>query len=278
MFEHYTEKARRVVFFARYEASNYGSQAIESEHLLLGFLRECRDYRRWAPNLDSDAVRKRIDGRTPQCTPTSTSVDLPLSEESRRVLKFALEEAERLDHKYIGTEHLFLGLLDVSDSVAAKLLIEAGADAASMRAKLVSEGSPHAGLMERPKFRLPSNDHIEIHGKSRNADYLRDVVSIVRSHNWHWQKVVWKPLDIVIHCEDGKVSHDLSLAGEGGNFMLVREGWTKDHCFICGWELYESEDEHGIAYTNGRHWLCLECCERFVQRPDFFSSSHSEMT
>jgi hypothetical protein len=58
----------------------------------------------------------------------------------------------------------------------------------------------------------------------------------------------------------------------------VQQGWKKDHCVVCRWELYEAEDEHGTGYTNGRTWLCMECYERFVQRPDFFSSSQSEMT
>jgi len=60
----------------------------------------------------------------------------------------------------------------------------------------------------------------------------------------------------------------------------VKAGWKKDHCFICRWELFESKDDsdHGSGYTNGHDWLCTECYTKFWERPDFFSSSYSEIT
>ena len=80
-----------------------------------------------------------------------------------------------------------------------------------------------------------------------------------------------------IHRKTGKFSLDLSLGADTENFILVAQGWKKDHCFICRWELYESDDEHGTGYTNGRNWLCTECYERFIDR-DFFSSSQPKIT
>ena len=100
---------------------------------------------------------------------------------------------------------------------------------------------------------------------------------MIRLYNWHWHKIHWKPRDIVVNRKTGKVSFEMSLARDNDNFMLVKEGWKKDHCFLCRWELFESEDEHGTGYTNGRIWLCLECCERFILN-DFFASSHSDIT
>ena len=79
MFERYTERARRVLFFARYEASQLGSVSIETEHLLLGLIREgkgltSRIFARSEVALDS--VRKEIEGRTVLREKVSTSVDI----------------------------------------------------------------------------------------------------------------------------------------------------------------------------------------------------------
>ena len=113
MFERYTEKARRVIFFARYEASQFGSPYIETEHLLLGLLREDKALtnRFLRGHGEVEAIRKQVEDHTTVREKVSTSVDLPLSEEAKRVLIHAAEEAERLSHKHIGTEHLLLGLL-----------------------------------------------------------------------------------------------------------------------------------------------------------------------
>jgi ATP-dependent Clp protease ATP-binding subunit ClpA len=112
MFERYTEKARRVIFFARYEASQFGSPYIETEHLLLGLLREDKALtnRFLRSHASVESIRKQIEGHTTIREKVSTSVDLPLSNECKRVLAYAAEEAERLSHKHIGTEHLLAWL------------------------------------------------------------------------------------------------------------------------------------------------------------------------
>ena len=284
MFERYTEKARRVIFFARYEASTYGSPWIETEHLLLGLIRESKEILRWAPALNADVVRKRIDDLTPKLPSTSTSVDLPLSNDSQRALKLAADEANRLSHKHIGTEHLFLGLLDIKDSLAAQLLGEGGAEAEEMRAKLTEHSqAPKPSSFQRASyrdfgFRAMSGETVEIHGSRWNVDYVRDVIALCRSYRWHWRKSTWEPRDIVTHRKDGTCSFDLGLAMDSENFTLVKNGWKKDYCFICRWELFKADDEHGTGYTNGHDWLCVECYETFLQNPDFFLSSQSEMT
>ena len=96
MFERYTERARRVLFFARYEASQFGSLSIESEHLLLGLLREgagltSRLFAR--AHVAHDAVRADIQRRTTPHVKVSTSVEIPSSAELRRVLQYAAEES-----------------------------------------------------------------------------------------------------------------------------------------------------------------------------------------
>lgn len=142
MFERFTEKARRVIFFARYEASSFGRPFIEAEFLLLGLLREDKHaVLRWLGNGDDElSLREEIAKyvyRGPSIIPTS--VDLPLSDEAKRVLSYAAEEATVLSHHFIGTEHLFLGLLREPQSRVAKILFERGVDAKAVRETLIRE-------------------------------------------------------------------------------------------------------------------------------------------
>lgn len=123
MFERYTERARRTIFFARYEASTFGSPWIETEHLLLGLLREDKDI---AAKLPGEAIRAEIEQRTPRQKSISTTVDLPLSHPAKRALCYAAEEADDLGHKHIDSGHLLLGLLRVETCVAAELLMRHG--------------------------------------------------------------------------------------------------------------------------------------------------------
>jgi ATP-dependent Clp protease ATP-binding subunit ClpC len=153
MFEKYTEKARRVIFFARYEASQFGSSYIETEHLLLGLIREDKNLtNRFFPkaNASIDSIRKEIEGRTLIREKVSTSVDLPFSDESKRALNAAAEESDRLQHKHIGTEHILLGLLREEKSVAAEILRERGLRLGMVREEL-SRGSSEKHSQTRVK-------------------------------------------------------------------------------------------------------------------------------
>ncbi|HSR52996.1 MAG TPA: ATP-dependent Clp protease ATP-binding subunit [Acidobacteriota bacterium] len=144
MFEKYTEKARRVIFFARYEASQLGSRYIETEHLLLGLLREDKHLTgRFFQRSESavENIRKQIEGQAVGRDKVSTSVELPLSDESKRVLTFAAEEADRLLCNYIGTEHILLGLMRQDTSTAAALLQENGLRLSSVREVIAGPGS-----------------------------------------------------------------------------------------------------------------------------------------
>jgi Clp amino terminal domain, pathogenicity island component len=133
MFARYTEVARRTIFFARYEASMFGSPYIETEHLLLGLLREDRAFRDRLPTGGSEQIRKRIEERVPQPVPRMWSVDLPLSQESKRALAYADEESKALRHPVIDCSHLLLGILRIETSTAAVLLREFGIDYARYR-------------------------------------------------------------------------------------------------------------------------------------------------
>ena len=152
MFERYTEKARRVIFFARYEASQVGSPFIETEHLLLGLLREDKTLaKRFLPSPAAvESIRKQIEGHTKFREKVSTSVDLPLSNECKRVLAYGVEETERLSQKHIGTEHLLLGLLREDKCFAAEILHERGLRLSAIREELAQPQSEKV-TSNRPK-------------------------------------------------------------------------------------------------------------------------------
>jgi ATP-dependent Clp protease ATP-binding subunit ClpC len=152
VFERYTEKARRVIFFARYEATQYGSPYIETEHLLLGLLREDKALasRFLRTHGVVESIRKEIESRITIRERISTSVEVPLSAECKRVLNFAAEEAERLNHKHIGTEHLLLGILREEKSFGAELLQERGLRLSTLREE-VSRSATEKAPVSRSK-------------------------------------------------------------------------------------------------------------------------------
>jgi ATP-dependent Clp protease ATP-binding subunit ClpC len=136
MFERFNEHVRRSLFFARYEASRASSRAIGTEHLLLGMLREAD------PVLTG--LLERIDGSVKDLRDellgdrvaldrVSTSPDLPLAEDTKKSLAFAVHEAESMGHGSVGTEHLLLGLLRVESSTAAQYLGAHGFDLFQLR-------------------------------------------------------------------------------------------------------------------------------------------------
>jgi len=138
MFERYTEKARRVIFFARLEASNFGTPQIETEQLLLGLVHEDLGLINLfvTPPATDETFRELVRSHAPQGPAIPTSTDLPLSNECKRILAYTAEEADGLGHKHIGTEHLLLGMIREQGCFAARLLRERGADIDRIRGKL----------------------------------------------------------------------------------------------------------------------------------------------
>lgn len=173
MFERYTEKARRVIFFARYEASQFGASQIEAEHILLGLIREdksltTRFFHRAQASIE--LIRKEIEGRTILRDRITTNIDLPLAGEAKRVLAFAAEESERLGNRHIGTEHLLLGLLREENSIAAEILYERGLRLSEIRQELMRQSGSErvagavgaAGRRETPHLVEFSRDLTEV--------------------------------------------------------------------------------------------------------------------
>jgi hypothetical protein len=161
MFERYTEKARRVIFYARYESSQFGSPYIETEHLLLGLLREDKALTNRFLRSDApvESIRKQIEGQTTVREKISTSVDLPLSNECKRVLAYAAEEAMRFSHQHIGTEHLLLGLLREEKCFAAEILQEHGLQLPAIREELQRTAHENVQRLEISRELKPSAAH-----------------------------------------------------------------------------------------------------------------------
>jgi ATP-dependent Clp protease ATP-binding subunit ClpC len=130
MFEKYNEKARRILFFARYEASQMGSATIEIEHLLLGLLRENQGIiSRLISGLDIDIkeIRRIVYKNKKEILASSPAkADLPLSSTAKRVLVLAHHEAEQLESKFVGPEHILLALLQEEDLNLQEQLKEMG--------------------------------------------------------------------------------------------------------------------------------------------------------
>ena len=159
MFERYTERARRVLLFARYEATQFGSKIIETEHLLLGLIREDKNLtNRFLRNRSSiESIRKDIEGRTIIREKVSTPIDFPLSDECKRILAYAPEEAERLNHRHIGTEHLLLAILREKKCVAAQILHEQGFRLNAIRDELARSVVDRQTLINRKKRQSPAD-------------------------------------------------------------------------------------------------------------------------
>lgn len=141
MFERYTERARRVLFFARLELSDLGGASIETEHLMLGLLSQGKGmidalFTHWnVPR--ADFRRKLRDRIRIEATKLPTSTEVPFSEAAKRTLNYAAKEADRLQHKTIGAEHLLLGLLREDTCVPATMLLAQGMSLEDVRSHIV---------------------------------------------------------------------------------------------------------------------------------------------
>jgi ATP-dependent Clp protease ATP-binding subunit ClpC len=140
MFERFTDRARRVVVQAQDEAKTHDHDYIGPEHLLLSLTHEniggLAAKTLESLGIDLAAVRQRVEavaGRGKQ----APSGHIPFTPEAKEVLRLALAEALRLDHSYIGTEHILLGLIRAGDAVAAQVLTELGADLDGARAQVI---------------------------------------------------------------------------------------------------------------------------------------------
>ena len=150
-FDRFTERAKKVLVLAQVEAKQFGHNYIGSEHLLLGLIGEGEGIAaKVLSNLGVELNRARsavefIIGRG---EPVVTG-DIGLTPRAKKVIELAVEDARRLNHNYIGTEHLLLGLVREGEGIAAGVLESLGVDLTNVRTQIiaiVSRGAAGAGI------------------------------------------------------------------------------------------------------------------------------------
>ncbi|HEY6140150.1 MAG TPA: ATP-dependent Clp protease ATP-binding subunit [Thermoanaerobaculia bacterium] len=206
MFEKYNEKARRALFFARYEASKLGSRVIESEHILLGVLREGEEiikeiFSRF--NVKPEQIRREVEGDRLFVDRISSSAELPLSEESKKILAYAAHEAESMLHQYVGTEHLLIGILRVESSTAARILTAKGLNVYGVREETISILKEREA--DKQKKELPFL-----------AEYARDLTAM--AHQAQFDPLIGREKEVerIIQILSRRTKNNPILLGEPG--------------------------------------------------------------
>ncbi|HBG10225.1 MAG: ATP-dependent Clp protease ATP-binding subunit [Limnochordia bacterium] len=173
MFGRFTERAQRVMVLSQEEARRLGHSVVGTEHILLGLIAEGEDVAARALlslGISIDQVRaevERIIGRGEK----PTEGPIGFTPRSKRVLELAFDEARRLGHTYIGTEHLLLGLIREGEGVAAQVLHNLGADLEKVRTQVTSQigGSGQAKAQKPRSGKTPTLDQ-----------YGRDLTAMAR--------------------------------------------------------------------------------------------------
>ncbi len=135
MFERFTDRARRVVVLAQDEAKALNHNYIGTEHLLLGLISEGEGVAAKALeslDISLEAVRAQVEEIIGHGNSTPTG-HIPFTPRAKKVLELSLREALQMNHSYIGTEHILLGLIREGEGVAAQVLIRLGADLNTVR-------------------------------------------------------------------------------------------------------------------------------------------------
>ncbi|MEJ5228256.1 ATP-dependent Clp protease ATP-binding subunit [Thermodesulfovibrio sp.] len=165
MFEKFTEKGRKIILFAREEAEKRNSEFLDTEHLLLAILREEESIpvailRKIGVNPEN--VRYELEKKISHEGNLLTYGEIPFSPRAKKVLEYAVEEARLLGHPYIGSEHLFLGLVKEEEGIAGKVLRGFGVNLLGVRQLTINFSiRPHfqsAPQKERKKTTTPALD------------------------------------------------------------------------------------------------------------------------
>ena len=171
MFERFTDRARKVMALANQEAQRFNHEYIGTEHILLGLVKEGSGVgANVLKNLEVDLrqVRLEVEKLVKSGPDMVTMGKLPQTPRAKKVIEFSIEEARNLNHNYVGTEHLLLGLLREQDGVAAQVLLILGLKLEDVREEVLSllgansdldEGpSTHSGEGKKSKSKTPALD------------------------------------------------------------------------------------------------------------------------
>src|SRR5688572_11573198 len=141
MFERFTDRARKVMALANQEAQRFNHEYIGTEHILLGLVKEGSGVgANVLKNLDVDLrkVRMEVEKLVKAGPDMVTMGKLPQTPRAKKVIEYAIEEARNLNHNYVGTEHLLLGLLREHDGVAAQVLMNLGLKLEEVREEVLN--------------------------------------------------------------------------------------------------------------------------------------------
>jgi 2-methylisocitrate lyase-like PEP mutase family enzyme len=141
MFERFTDRARKVMALANLEAQRYNHEYIGTEHLLLGLIKEGSGVGAMVlKNLNVDLKRLRLEvEKLVKAGPERVTMGkLPQTPRAKNVIKYAVEEARYLNHNYVGTEHILLGLARVTEGVAAQVLLNIGLNLERIRSEVMN--------------------------------------------------------------------------------------------------------------------------------------------
>ncbi len=140
MWQRFTERARKVVFYAQEEAQKFGEGYVSTEHLLLGLVREsdsvaARVLEKLGVSLNR--IRAEVEKQLPRGD-ARPSQDMTLTPRAKRVIDLAYDEARNLNNNYIGTEHLLLGLIREGDGLAGRVLAKLGVELEKARREVMA--------------------------------------------------------------------------------------------------------------------------------------------
>ena len=164
MNDRFTERVRKVLFLARDEASRLQHEYIGTEHLLLGIVREGEGIAAKVlkkMGLDFEQIRLAVEKLVSATGGTVMIGEIPFTPRAKTVLELAVEEARLLGHNYVGTEHLLLGLIREGEGVAARVLLDLGADRKKVREevlKLLGSDGGKGSSSSKSKSETPALD------------------------------------------------------------------------------------------------------------------------
>ena len=141
MFERFTDRARKVMALANQEAQRFNHEYIGTEHILLGLVKEGSGVGATVlKNLDVDIKKLRLEiEKLVKSGPDMVTMGkLPQTPRAKKVIGYAIEEARALNHNYVGTEHILLGLLRESEGIAAQVLMNLGLKLEEVRQEVLN--------------------------------------------------------------------------------------------------------------------------------------------
>ncbi len=173
MFNRFTERARKVIVYAKEEARRFNHDYIGTEHLLLGLIREGEGVAAAVLQklgLDLETIRLEVEKLVQPGPQTQVAGDIPFTPRSKKALELSAEEARALGHNYIGTEHLLLGLVKEGEGMAYRVLLNLGLDLGKLRNEVMELlGSGVAGYgQQQETSKTGKTPAIDAYGRNLN--------------------------------------------------------------------------------------------------------------